>query len=153
MLRELSATRYMVYGLELSSAMQAIAGRRLQGAMVNVKRIQGRAQAMPFRDNSMDTIISTFPAPYILEAKTLAECARVLQLGGALVIVGLWVDAPEGWMGRLLPVFYGRPGSAMIERMRAALAAAGLRAEVEERRVANAQIGVILGWKPVRENY
>jgi ubiquinone/menaquinone biosynthesis C-methylase UbiE len=152
LLHELAMEGYTVCGLELSPAMQAMARRRLQRVKVNVKRIQGLAQAMPFHDNSFATIVSTFPAPYILQAKTLAECRRVLQPGGALVIVGLWVDAPEAWMGRLLPVFYGRPDTAIIERMQAALAAAGLHAQVQERRVENAHVGVIIGWKTAIEN-
>ena len=80
-----------VTGLELSPQMQAVAVRRLADQGEGAPRVQAAAGTMPFGDRSFDTVVATFPAPYILEPATLAECARVLQGGGRLVVAGLWV--------------------------------------------------------------
>lgn len=79
---------------------------------------------MPFADGAFDTIVSTFPAPYILAEATLGECARVLRPGGRLVIGGLWVE-PQGNLNGLLPVFYGKPSAALVADIEAEVASAG----------------------------
>lgn len=76
-----------VTGLDASPAMQRIAARRLAEAGVSAPRVQGVAQHLPFPDSSFDSILCTFPAPFILDERTFAECRRVLRPGGRLVIV------------------------------------------------------------------
>ena len=66
-----------VTGLELSPQMHAVAGRRLAVDGEACAAIQAAAGRMPFGAGSFDTVVSTFPAPYILEPDTLAECARI----------------------------------------------------------------------------
>ena len=77
-------------GADVSPAMAARAARRLrsQGAPATV--VQAHAQALPFGEGSFDTVVSTFPAAYILEQETLQEAARVLR------------SAAEGWRGRAI---------------------------------------------------
>src|SRR5690606_22375250 len=138
---ELSAQGYEVIGLEPSAQMQAQAGLRLQGNGVNVARCQGVAQRMPFADSSFDSVVSTFPAPYVLDEVTIAEIVRVLKPGGVWVTVGLWVVVDGNWLSKMLPVFYGRPNPEVINLLHARLASAGLRTKIEDRRVGRALVG------------
>ncbi|GIV77434.1 MAG: hypothetical protein KatS3mg050_1828 [Litorilinea sp.] len=114
-----------VIGVEPSWAMQQVARRRFARCPQPPIRLQARAQALPLADASMDWVLATFPAPYILEEKTLDECRRVLRLPtGRLVVVGLWVDLTSPWR-RLMPAFYGRPSSRQVSTWEARLVAAG----------------------------
>ena len=97
LLIEMTAGGYNVIGLDRSRAMQHITDRKLKRAGMRVPRVQGEVQCMPFSAHTFDTIISTFPAEFILDQATLNETARLLSLprdvelldGGRLVIVGL----------------------------------------------------------------
>ena len=42
---------------------------------------------MPFRSSSFNSVVSTFPAEFIVQAETLKEIARVMQDGGRAVVV------------------------------------------------------------------
>jgi ubiquinone/menaquinone biosynthesis C-methylase UbiE len=103
-----------VQGLELSPQMHAVAVRRLAAAGRSVPRVQASAAAMPWAARSFDTVVATFPAPYILEPATLAECARVLSGGGRLVIAGLWVRVRNETLRRGLPIFYADPPAPLV---------------------------------------
>jgi ubiquinone/menaquinone biosynthesis C-methylase UbiE len=82
-------------GLDLSSRMGRLARRRLGRVELNVPLVQARAQALPFRDGCMDSVVATFPTEFIVDAATLREVARVLpghepaegRAGGRLVVV------------------------------------------------------------------
>ncbi len=49
--------------------------------------VRARAQAMPFRSGAFDSVVSTFPAEFIVQAETLKEIARVLKDDGRAVVV------------------------------------------------------------------
>lgn len=144
-------------GLEPSPAMQRQAHRKLRQLGLAVPLVQARAQAMPFADHTFDTLVATFPAPYILEAATLAECARLLALptaavtpsgsasqGGRLVIVGLWVDVAQSHWTRWIPLFYGRPNPAAVARLTAIFTTAGFAPTIVDCPVGPFRVGVIV---------
>jgi ubiquinone/menaquinone biosynthesis C-methylase UbiE len=77
-----------VTGIDLSSAMLAIARRRAAEAGRAVDLREGDAHDLPFGDASFDTVVCTFslcniPSP----RQALAEMRRVLRPGGRLVLV------------------------------------------------------------------
>lgn len=159
LLPRLAARARLPVGLELSSAMHRQAYCKLRRLGLTLPLVQARAQAMPFADHCFDTIIATFPAPYILEPATLAECARLLALpptmtssaitaqrgrGGQLVIVGLWVDFAQAYWTRWIPLFYGRPSGAAIERLTNLFTTAGFSSSVVDRPVGPFRVGVIV---------
>ena len=113
-----------VVGLELSPAMQRQVTKKMRRRGVTVPRLQARAQATGLATATFDTIISTFPAPYIFEAATLAECHRLLRPGGRLVIV-LGVAAGPQSRQRFIPLFYGAPSTAWHAHLRERFQAAG----------------------------
>ena len=76
-----------VFGLEPSAAMQRVSTRKLEQQEQNVPRLQGTAQQLPFADRAFDTIVTTFPASFILDIRAHREFARCLRPGGRLVVV------------------------------------------------------------------
>jgi SAM-dependent methyltransferase len=52
-----------------------------------VPLVCGRGEQLPFASGSFDTVVSTFPTPFILASETLHAVHRVLRPGGQLVIV------------------------------------------------------------------
>ena len=49
--------------------------------------VRARAQAMPFRASSFDSVVSAFPAEFIVDPATLNEIARVMDQAGQAVVV------------------------------------------------------------------
>lgn len=125
LLAETVTAGWLATGLELSPAMHAVTARRLAQQGVETPRVQAMAQAMPFAAASFDTVLSTFPAPYILEPSTLAECARVLRPGGRMVVAGLWVRLRYPLLRRAAPVFYADPAPAQLDALTARVQQAG----------------------------
>lgn len=82
-------------GLDLSRAMHHVTARKLASRRVAVPRLLARAERLPFASRSFDSVLSTFPAGYIVEEPTLTEIARVLAPGGLLVIGALTVEVPR----------------------------------------------------------
>jgi ubiquinone/menaquinone biosynthesis C-methylase UbiE len=77
-------------GLDLSPYMGRLARRRLlKEDGLAVPLVRARAQALPFRDGCFDSIVSTFPAEFILARETLHEAARVLGREGRMVVAAL----------------------------------------------------------------
>jgi SAM-dependent methyltransferase len=92
LLREMAARGWRVVGVDASAAMQRVTGRKLRVlAGQPPARVRAQAQALPLAGACCDTVISTFPAPYIVDPATMQEVARVLRPGGRLVVVGLVV--------------------------------------------------------------
>ncbi|MGE5603902.1 MAG: class I SAM-dependent methyltransferase [Nitrososphaerales archaeon] len=82
-------------GLDLSRPMHRVLGRKIASQGIPVPRLLARAEQLPLRSGWFDTVVSTFPAGYILGAATLKEVRRVLAPGGRLVIAGLIVQIPH----------------------------------------------------------
>lgn len=151
LLPHLAECSTLTVGLDLSPAMHNQAQRKLAQSDLALPLVQGRAQRLPFADQAFDTIVATFPAPYILEPTTLTECVRVLapplpagRGGGRLVIVGLWVTTTQPAWERWLPLFYGRPTLAAIDRLADRLTAAGLSPTLSEQTVGLFKVGIIV---------
>lgn len=87
LLSELHRGRRRVFGLEPSAAMQRVSARKLGEQGRHVPRLQGTAQQLPFADRAFDTIVTTFPASFILDVQAHREFARCLRRGGRLIVV------------------------------------------------------------------
>jgi len=106
LLIDLVAAGYTPIGVDLSPSMLRIAQRKLLHPERNRSEVEMEskdalslllracAQALPFPDQSFDSIVMTFPPGFVHDPLVFAEFHRLLADDGRLI----WVDA-----GRLLP--------------------------------------------------
>ena len=85
LLRALADAGQQVIGVDWSFQMARHALRQGREGV-----LRGDGRALPFNDGHFATLVTTFPAPYILERESQCEFARVVRPGGLWV----WVDAP-----------------------------------------------------------
>ncbi len=127
-------------GLDPSPAMHRLTARKLRRRSLAVPQVRAISQRVPFVDGCFDSIVSTFPADYILDPDTLSEAARLLRApdaagagGGRLVVVGMVVEMdsrPLRWIVRRL---FGGPGEPALDRLGEMAVASGLQVRVVER--------------------
>lgn len=122
------------FGVDESAQMGRLAKARLRrNGYAHPYLARGLTQALPFPNASFDTLLSTFPAEYIFDPRTLSEARRVLRNGGRLVIL------PMAWpRSRLLGWLFhitGETSSNITEhihtRLDEPLAQAGFQVEVQ----------------------
>ncbi len=109
--RALAALRADSAAIDESPQMARLARRRLiQHGQYRGQLARAVAQALPFRNESFDSLIATFPTPYILDPRTLSEAHRVLRNGGRLIVL------PAAWPNsRLLTWLYRVTGQSPLE--------------------------------------
>lgn len=142
------------FGLDESSQMSRLARRRLlQSGYAHPNLTRGLGQALPFAAESFDSIVATFPAPYIAEAQTLSEARRVLRNGGRLIVL------PAAWpKNRILRWLYQVTGESpaegadiLKEKVVALLSRAGFEAHVELLDLKSSELLLILAQKTAEE--
>lgn len=70
--------------LDESTQMGRLAKRRLGASQ---KLARGITQALPYPNETFDSVISTFPSEYIFDPRTLSEVRRVLRNSGRLIVL------------------------------------------------------------------
>ena len=94
-------------GVDLSPYMGRLARRRLSEENgLAVPLVRARAQALPFRDGCFDSVVSTFPAEFILARATLQEAARVLGQDGRMVIAAIVILKGRDLLSRFVRWLY-----------------------------------------------
>jgi ubiquinone/menaquinone biosynthesis C-methylase UbiE len=90
LLPDLASRATLVVGLDRSPAMLRHARRRV--VLSQIPLVLGDARSLPFRSGTFTTVVSTFPAEFILDEQVHDEIARVLVPGGRLLVVvfGVW---------------------------------------------------------------
>ena len=157
-------------GLDLSPHMGRLARRRLRRtglagrsgdirfcSQQDVPLVRARAQALPFREGCLDSVVATFPTEFILDPATLRETARVLRVresaegrsGGRLVVVA-WARLSErdpvsrfiGWLYQVTGQGEPLPGAG-----EAAIADAGFAPRAVWERVGQSEVMLVLADK------
>jgi ubiquinone/menaquinone biosynthesis C-methylase UbiE len=150
----MSRAGFAPVGLDLSPQMGRLARKRLQtqGGIPIPPLVRARAQALPFRAGSFDSVVSTFPTEFIFEPATLKEMARVMGQGGrAVVVAGVVFNA--SLPARLLKRLYDAtdqhepPPLGLAD----ALADAGLTLEREREQVGLVDVLIAVAKKQTRQ--
>jgi len=108
-------------GLDLSPSMARQAKRRLRRSDISAPLVRARAQSLPFRRSSFDSILATFPTSFIVHPQTLSEAQRVLAPDGRLVVAAAVRFEGKGPMSRVLTWLYrvtgqGQPSPESLTR-------------------------------------
>ncbi len=90
-----AATGAEVTGIDLNARMLEGARQKLaKGARTGVPLVQGRAEDLPFADDTFDAVSFTYLLRYVNDpAATIAELVRVLKPGGVLAGMEFFVPA------------------------------------------------------------
>ena len=147
LLGELAKAHHQVWGLELSPYMVRIAQRKLHHRGLSLPLVQGRGQALPFASGTFDSLVVTFPSPFILQPDTLGEISRVLRTEGRLVMVPLAYPRRRGLVGRLLGWLYAAMGQRTSPPWVELLEPAGLRATVEGVELPSSAVQIVIAIK------
>lgn len=162
MLRALQACGYDVVGLDLSPFMGRMAAARLRRAGLNLPLVRGRGEGLPFAAASFDTVLTTFPTEFILQAETLRAVRRVLGKNGRFLIVPEGHLAGSGPLTRFVSWLYvitgQRSGEFVVDqanfwpgeerlrqRVEAAFAAAGFSVSIEHITLPRGGATVVVG--------
>jgi ubiquinone/menaquinone biosynthesis C-methylase UbiE len=87
-------------GIEPDLSMLGIARKRLAEFRTPIELIEGRAEALPLPDASVDTAVVTYALCTIPDPeRALCEIRRILKPGGRLLFIE-HERSPEPWKGR-----------------------------------------------------
>lgn len=103
---DMASAGWTPYGVDLSAAMAGIAAKKLRKQGLTPCLMRAKAGRLPLPAASIDAIVSTFPATFILQSATLSEAYRVLRPGGRFVIVLNAVLNPNNATARVLEWAY-----------------------------------------------
>jgi ubiquinone/menaquinone biosynthesis C-methylase UbiE len=110
----------VVFGIDPSPHLLAIARRRAAAAGIHADFLLGSATVIPLADSTVDTVVITWTLCSIADPLTaLREIRRVLKPGGKLVFVehGLSPEPKvERWQHRLTPVWRHIAGGCHLNR-------------------------------------
>jgi ubiquinone/menaquinone biosynthesis C-methylase UbiE len=127
LLIEMARQGWDVHGLELSPAMHRITARKMRRCGVWTPRARGLVQALPFPDGAFNSIVSTFPAGFIIQPPTWQEFDRVLAPGGRLVVTGASLHADNWFLQLLGRIVFGNLERSQPSWRERAATAAGLQ--------------------------
>jgi ubiquinone/menaquinone biosynthesis C-methylase UbiE len=110
----------IVFGIDPSPRLLAIARQRAATAGVCAELLQGSATAIPLADSTIDTVVMTWTLCSIPDpSAALREMRRVLKPHGQLLFVehGLSPEAGiERWQHRLTPIWCHVAGGCHLDR-------------------------------------
>jgi ubiquinone/menaquinone biosynthesis C-methylase UbiE len=125
-----------------------------QSAHAQTNLTRGVAQLLPFPNDTFNTVVSTFPAEYIFDPRTLAEARRVLVPGGRFIILPGASITGRGVLDRLLAWVFRFTGQTppnlaevIHERSREHFAKAGFQVETHEVAVKSSLVFIIQATK------
>jgi ubiquinone/menaquinone biosynthesis C-methylase UbiE len=107
---EMARSGFEVYGIDESKQMAKMAIHRVKKGLKQERYIgyahfpvlcRALAQHLPFQTETFDTIVSTFPTPYIFDPASLTDIYRVLNREGKLIVLLSAKTAGMTWFERI----------------------------------------------------
>ena len=132
--------------IDESTQMGRLAKRRLG---VNGKLTRGIAQALPYPNETFDTIVSTFPSEYIFDPQTLSEVKRVLRNRGRLIVLPVAFPT-DGFLKWLYKVTGESPAvldESIKERLTGPFLQAGFQVDIQLLELQSSQLVILLASK------
>jgi len=123
-------------GIDESRQMVALAKNLLSTKSLQYRIVRSNAMSLPFANGQFDTIISTFPASFILEQDTLSEVSRLLNPGGRLILLfSAWITSKR-LIDRVMAFLFKATGESPPENMDLSIpqnkfSVSGLKAQIE----------------------
>lgn len=136
-----------VIGLDLSPAMHRVTARKMRHLGLWAPQVRSRVQNLPFPDDSFSTVVSTFPAEYIVDPASLAELHRVLRPGGRLIIAGLVVYTDQPAASRVNRLVFGDAPDSPLERFERRAVDSGLHVTTVVREDPPARVPIVIAEK------
>lgn len=132
--------------IDESTQMGRLARRRL-GARQKLTR--GVTQALPYPNETFDSIVSTFPSEYIFDPRTLSEARRVLRNGGRLIVLpgALPRNKFLKWLYKVTGESPEAITDALIERFKQPFIQAGFQVQVHILELKSSQLGILVAAK------
>ncbi|MBW3665774.1 MAG: class I SAM-dependent methyltransferase [Actinobacteria bacterium] len=144
-----------VTGVDLSPEMLARARRRAEEVRPDADLREGDAQALPFADDSFDTVVCTYSLCSIPDdRRAVAEMARVLRPGGSVILVEHVASPRRGvravqWL--IHQITHRLALEHMLRRPRRVVAETGLDPVHLERRKAGIVDRIVARKQPTRD--
>lgn len=133
LLLNLVAAGFQPTGYDLSPFMGRITQGKLKQRKLVIPLGRGRAQQLPFATNTFNSVVSTFPAEFILQPDTLHEIHRVLTADGVFVMVPVAFLSGRGLLPQLAEWLFRVTGQRPADTidLPPQLAAAGFHSHIE----------------------
>jgi ubiquinone/menaquinone biosynthesis C-methylase UbiE len=148
LLIEMARQGWDVHGLDLSPAMHRITAHKMRRCKTWAPRVRGLIQTMPFSDGAFNSIVSTFPAEFILQPLAWQEFGRLLAPGGRLIVTGTYLRTDNPFLQQAFRIVFGileQSQRPWYERM---ATAAGLKVTEAEHGEQPIRTQVIIAEKP-----
>jgi ubiquinone/menaquinone biosynthesis C-methylase UbiE len=124
---------YRTDGIDLNSSLLAVARRNMARAGVQAQLRQGSVEALPYPDDTFDTVVNTMAfTGYPDGAVAAAELARVLKPGGRLVLIDINFPNDGNRVGTALVQHVWMRLGDLVRDVESLLSAAGLIVRDEE---------------------
>lgn len=108
------AGRLEVHGVDYNRKMVTIARKNLSRAKAKAELVQGNVEALPYPDESFDTLVNTMAfSGYPTGMRALAEMTRVLRRDGRLVLVDFTFPPDQNWIGSRIAMLWERSGDVL----------------------------------------
>jgi len=141
----------LAVGLDESRQMGLLAKRNTDGA---AHLARGLAQSLPFPSKTFDSVVSTFPAEYIFDPRTLSDVFRVLNTGGRFIILPVaWIvgraflDRLAAWLFRVTGETPTNVTDIINERAVRPLEKAGFKIETRQIEIASSVVLIVIASK------
>lgn len=138
-------------GLDESRQMAYLAKRNTNGS---ARLARGLAQSLPFPSETFDSVVSTFPAEYIFDPRTLSDVYRVLHNGGRFIVLpAAWIigraflDRIAAWLFRVTGETPANIMDIINERTIRPLEQAGFKIETRQIKFASSTALILIAAK------